>query len=41
MIVELKAGKRLYFNEYKKAYDAGDDRVKKEVLAGCTTLINK
>jgi 1-acyl-sn-glycerol-3-phosphate acyltransferase len=37
--LSFKAGKRIYFHEYKKAYDAGDARTQKEILSGCTTII--
>ncbi|MHC4247609.1 MAG: lysophospholipid acyltransferase family protein [Planctomycetota bacterium] len=37
--LSFRAGKRIYFHRYRKAYDAGDDRAKKEILSGCTTII--
>jgi 1-acyl-sn-glycerol-3-phosphate acyltransferase len=37
--LSFRAGKRIYFHQYRKAYDAGDDRVKKDILAGCTTIV--
>ncbi len=37
--LSFRAGKRIYFHQYRKAYDAGDDRVKKEILDGTTTII--
>lgn len=37
--LSFRAGKRIYFRQYRKAYDAGDDRVKKDILSGCTTII--
>jgi len=37
--LSFRAGKRIYFHEYKKAYDAGDARAQKEILKGCTTVV--
>jgi 1-acyl-sn-glycerol-3-phosphate acyltransferase len=37
--LSFRAGRRIYFHEYKKAYDAGDARAQKEILDGCTTIV--
>jgi len=37
--LSFRAGRRIYFHQYKKAYDAGDARTQKEILDGCTTII--
>jgi len=37
--LSFRAGRRLYFNQYRKAYDAGDARTQKAILDGCTTII--
>jgi len=37
--LSFRAGRRIYFNQYRKAYDAGDKRVQKDILSGCTTII--
>ena len=37
--LSFRAGKRMYFHQNKKAYEAGDARTQKEVLDGCTTII--
>jgi 1-acyl-sn-glycerol-3-phosphate acyltransferase len=37
--LSFRAGRAVYFNRYRKAYDGGDGRQKKEILDGITTLI--
>jgi len=37
--LSFRAGRRIYFHQYRKAYDAGDARTQKEILSGCTTII--
>ncbi len=37
--LSFRAGPRIYFHEYKAAYDAGDARAQKEILDGCTTIV--
>jgi 1-acyl-sn-glycerol-3-phosphate acyltransferase len=37
--LSFKAGKPLHFHRYRKPYDEGDERQKKEILEGVTTLI--
>ena len=37
--ISMLIGKPIYFTEYRKAYDEGDGRARREILAGCTTLV--
>jgi 1-acyl-sn-glycerol-3-phosphate acyltransferase len=37
--LSFRAGKPMYFREYRKAYDEGPPRAKKAILDGCTTLL--
>lgn len=37
--VSMVVGKPMYFKRYKKAYDEGDEKTRRQILAGCTTLI--
>ncbi len=37
--ISMLIGKPMYFKEYKKAYDQADQRERREILAGCTTLV--
>lgn len=37
--ISMVVGRPMYFKRYRKAYDEGDARARKEILAGCTTLL--
>jgi 1-acyl-sn-glycerol-3-phosphate acyltransferase len=37
--LSFRAGKPMYFEEYRKAYENGPPRAKKAILDGCTTLL--
>jgi 1-acyl-sn-glycerol-3-phosphate acyltransferase len=37
--LSFRAGRPLQFGAYRAAYDGGDDRARKEILEGCTTLV--
>jgi 1-acyl-sn-glycerol-3-phosphate acyltransferase len=37
--LSFKAGKAMYFSEYRKAYNEGPPRAKKAILDGCTALL--
>lgn len=37
--ISMLIGKPIYFTEYRKAYDQADQRARRVILAGCTTLV--
>lgn len=37
--ISMLIGKPIYLTEYRKAYDQAEQRARREILAGCTTLV--